>query len=758
MALADELLDSISEEQSAEYMSVETNPHIVIDEDRNIILPERYKIIAAQGDHDMNTYTFDCPRFSDGRDMSKMVVYINYIRSDGETGSYPADNVSIDAQNPNLMHFDWTMLLPATFAHGVLAFLICVCRTETDGKLRNHWSTRMCREAMVSEGMECHTDTIVDLYPDVITRILERLNVLEDGGTTSVQYTVQDLEEEQQKQARTNIGAASASEVSRLSEDIATKASAIKEKASGEVIVVTDSDGQKPLGLAIDGKSEQNQYSGKNLIPYPYKNTTMSKDGLVITDNGDGSVTFNGTNTGSGTIYFNLIQKGQKYMLKAGTYIISKIVSAECAMSFAFQVFDSDGNAIINNSFNGSNNEKTTITTEKDGELVLYFFVGVGKTINNATVHVMIRPTEITDDTWEPYVGGKPSPSTEYKQEIRNIGVYDEASGKYAVGFKFRRKNAIKYPYFNTSSNINGVDFTVNNDGSVTANGTPTNGSAIFIVNINASIGSGKHILSGCPSGGGESTYRMQYTNMTDKGYNDFGNGVEIEQFDYSKYPATRVTVNIANGYKAENLTFYPMIRPVGTDGTYGQSEEITATVLLDEPLRKGDKAYWNGGSKVRIDRCRDVEVFDGSDANLQYESALGRVVTSVIANKVKKPSDNGVVGGIICDKLVADSTNNIYNGKEGIAVGASGVVSMRVNTLTSLDAWKAHLAENPFTVEYELATPITEEIDIDLDLSMFYPTTILSNDCNANMEVAYIADTKAYIDKKFAELATAMV
>ena len=72
MALADKLLDNISEEQFAEYMLVEENPHIVIDEDRNIILPERYKIIAAQGDHDMATYTFDCPRFSDGRDMSEM--------------------------------------------------------------------------------------------------------------------------------------------------------------------------------------------------------------------------------------------------------------------------------------------------------------------------------------------------------------------------------------------------------------------------------------------------------------------------------------------------------------------------------------------------------------------------------------------------------------------------------------------------------------------------------------------------------------
>lgn len=220
MALADELLDSISEEQFAEYMLVEENPHIVIDEDRNIILPERYKIIAAQGDHDMTTYTFDCPRFSDGRDMSKMVVYINYIRSDGETGSYPADNVSIDAQNNDLMHFEWKPLLPATIEHGAFAFLVCVCRTEPDGSVKNHWSTRLCKDATISEGMDCHKDTIINMYPDVITRILERLNVLEDGGTTSVQYTVQDLEEEQKVQARKNIEAADAKEVSKLSEEI----------------------------------------------------------------------------------------------------------------------------------------------------------------------------------------------------------------------------------------------------------------------------------------------------------------------------------------------------------------------------------------------------------------------------------------------------------------------------------------------------------------------------------------------------------
>ena len=72
--------------------------------------------------------------------------------------------------------------------------------------------------------------------------------------------------------------------IDKLSEDIATKASAIKEKASGELIVVTDSDEAKPLGLAIDGKSEQNQYSGKNLLRNNLKTRVSSGLSIIIED------------------------------------------------------------------------------------------------------------------------------------------------------------------------------------------------------------------------------------------------------------------------------------------------------------------------------------------------------------------------------------------------------------------------------------------------------------------------------------------
>lgn len=68
-----------------------------------------------------------------------------------------------------------------------------------------------------------------------------------------------------------------------------------------------------------------------------------------------------------------------------------------------------------------------------------------------------------------------------------------------------------------------------------------------------------------------------------------------------------------------------------------------------------------------------------------------------------------------------------------------------------------------PVVVVGELATPIErdltpEEIAAYKALRTYGPTTVVSSDAGAGMEVTYVADTKAYIDKKFKELNQAIV
>lgn len=70
-----------------------------------------------------------------------------------------------------------------------------------------------------------------------------------------------------------------------------------------------------------DGSVEQ-FVKGKNLLPYPYARTTMTTNGITFTDNGDGSITVNGTSTGFSIMElaksFNFIH-GMKYRLSGSS-------------------------------------------------------------------------------------------------------------------------------------------------------------------------------------------------------------------------------------------------------------------------------------------------------------------------------------------------------------------------------------------------------------------------------------------------------
>jgi hypothetical protein len=115
MSNVNTLLNSFSDEDISTYTAnPETEEHIVIDQDRNIIVPDSLKRIAVQYDHNIETVTFDCPRYWDGHDMSKMVVYINFACPDGVIGSAIATNVYVDEIDPTIMHFDWTIMSETT--------------------------------------------------------------------------------------------------------------------------------------------------------------------------------------------------------------------------------------------------------------------------------------------------------------------------------------------------------------------------------------------------------------------------------------------------------------------------------------------------------------------------------------------------------------------------------------------------------------------------------------------------------------------
>lgn len=175
MSQAEELLNSLSADDTTDTT---VEGHIVIGNDRFITVPEELKRIGVQYDHNIETVTFDCPRFWDGLDMSQMVVYINYMLPNEEKGSYLADNVIADDTDDTIMHFDWTISRNVTQYKGTIAFLVCVKKTDEEGNEVNHWNSELCKTLYVSEGLECE-EVVVEEYLDIITSLLERMSKVE---------------------------------------------------------------------------------------------------------------------------------------------------------------------------------------------------------------------------------------------------------------------------------------------------------------------------------------------------------------------------------------------------------------------------------------------------------------------------------------------------------------------------------------------------------------------------------------------------
>lgn len=124
-------------------------------------------------------------------------------------------------------------------------------------------------------------------------------------------------------------------------------------------------------------------------------------------------------------------------------------------------------------------------------------------------------------------------------------------------------KNLLLYNGY-ASGATNGVTYTINTDGTITVNGTPQGTAPSYIeiqlngnaVNISRFC-DGHHILSGCPAGGSDTSYRMYAARSTYSRF-DYGDGVLLTE---TAMTDVRLVIYIANGYTANNIIFKPMVR-----------------------------------------------------------------------------------------------------------------------------------------------------------------------------------------------------
>lgn len=175
MSQVDELLNQLTASPVKTAGAGLAEEHIVISRDRYITVPDSLKKIGVQYDHNIETVTFDCPRYWDDIDMSEMKIYVNYMRADEHMGMYLCENVVVE---DDIIHFDWTISKDVTNVDGYISFLVCIKKTDEEGNEENHWNSEINNDLYISKGLNCQ-GSVIHKHPDIITQLLTRMENVE---------------------------------------------------------------------------------------------------------------------------------------------------------------------------------------------------------------------------------------------------------------------------------------------------------------------------------------------------------------------------------------------------------------------------------------------------------------------------------------------------------------------------------------------------------------------------------------------------
>lgn len=174
---------------------------------------------------------------------------------------------------------------------------------------------------------------------------------------------------------------------------------------------------------SIEGNTTQLQTTGAQLFD-ANKIPSKSQGGATVVNNGDGSFTITGTGVLTETFYSEHIYSKDKTLqvLKPGKYNISKSdVYPRCTF------------LLLGTGLNKEITSQTAIPIEitaedlmvNDVRVIISIYGNKNTTIKPGTIKPMVwmKKAIPTDSDWEPYTGGKPSPSPDYPQEIVNADI-----------------------------------------------------------------------------------------------------------------------------------------------------------------------------------------------------------------------------------------------------------------------------------------------------------------------------------------------
>lgn len=174
---------------------------------------------------------------------------------------------------------------------------------------------------------------------------------------------------------------------------------------------------------------------------------------------------------------------------------------------------------------------------------------------------------------------------------------------------------------YESSLTRNGITFTNNNDGTVTANGTATANADFGLFgseyNYTEKLLDGKYLILGCPSNGGENSYKIYIQGNYESSYTptatDTGSGAFMN-YSSNSYPNRKFGcwIRISSGYTVNNLIFKPQLFNLTT--MYGAGHEPTT---VEQFRVKYPNDYYEYNPSQYLISYRKNLITDGSSKNL---------------------------------------------------------------------------------------------------------------------------------------------
>lgn len=410
----------LQETKSAVVAETQTEDICVIDSDLRIIdIPEQFKVLGVESDKDVKVMQFRMPKVYKGTDLSAFNISVNYQNARGTKDRYVVTDKKVSGDQ---IEFSWTVGKTATVYRGDTRFIVCMRLTGSDGIIQKEFNTTLATMTVL-EGLEVDDPVIEQEEKDIIAQLLQ---IVDDKSKEAVQaVTAEGTKQIKAVQAAAQEIAADREQIKTNKEYIAdlmqTKAGAIINSARGERIAVGDSSDAFFEGLKLFGKSEQVQTKGYQLFDAS-KIQTKNAGGATVTNNGDGSFTISGSGNLSAecTTMYQLTHEETTRFLKAGTL---KIASSNIRPKvFVSLYYDGRWSSSYGGSVSGTGELDITEELLQKSDLMMRF--GFSDNIGTPIVPGTVKPMlyQDGDGTWEPYTGGKPSPSMEYKQDPESSG------------------------------------------------------------------------------------------------------------------------------------------------------------------------------------------------------------------------------------------------------------------------------------------------------------------------------------------------